>query len=82
MIQNQKRHKRIGEGEVTGHVHEVIAEDAFVTGEQDERSLDAPSGTGIKHQEHKTIEVPPGKYRVYGQQEIDPDTEEARAVRD
>jgi len=77
-----KKHKRVGEGEVTGHAHLVTAEDAFVVGEQDERILDAPNGTEIVHEEHKTIEIPAGKYRVYGQQEIDPDTEEARAVRD
>ena len=76
------KHKRIGEGEVTGHVHTVLAEDAFVIGEQDERQLDCPSGTSITHEEYKTIEVPPGKYKVYGQKEIDPDTEEARVVSD
>ena len=77
-----KKHKRVGEGEVTGHVHQVLADDAYVVGEEDERELIAPSGTAVTHEEHKTIELPASKYRVYGQQEIDPDTEEARAVQD
>jgi hypothetical protein len=82
LLVEQTKHKRIGESEVTGHTHLVEAEDAYVVGDQDERELTAPSGTGIKHEEHKRIEVPADQYRVFGQQEIDPDTEEARTVRD
>lgn len=77
-----KKHKRIGEGEVTGHTHLITAEDAYVEGETDERLLECPFGTDITHEEHKTMEIPAGRYKIYGQQEIDPDTEEARAVRD
>jgi len=76
-----KKHKRIGEGEVTGHVHLVTAKDAFVVGEGGVRELKNPNTTNITHKEHKTISVT-GDRAVGTQREIDPDTEEARAVRD
>ena len=76
-----KKHKRIGEGEVTGHAHVVSAVDAFVIGEGEVRELENPNITDITHQEHKTITIE-GDRIVGTQREIDPDSEEARAVKD
>jgi len=77
-----KKHKRLAEGEVTGHSHVAVAEDAWVEGEGETRSLNAPSGTPVEHEEHKRFELPPGEYYITRQRELDPDTEEARAVVD
>ena len=77
-----KKHDRLAEGEVTGHAHRIDAPDAFVVGDGDERHLTAPNGTGVTHEEHKRFELPPGDYEITRQREIDPDTEEARAVAD
>lgn len=77
-----KKHKRLAEGEVTGHTHRVAASDAWVEGDGEERSLEAPSGTPITHEEHGTEVLPPGQYHISRQRELDPDTEEARAVKD
>jgi hypothetical protein len=79
---NDEKHKRLAEGEVTGHAHVVTAEDAWVIGTEDERELEAPSGTEVTHEEHGPISLPAGAYVVRRQRECDPDTEEARAVRD
>jgi len=76
------RHKRLAEGEVTGHSHQAVADDAWVTGDGEKRRLTAPSGTEVKHEEHHTFSLPPGEYDVTIQREIDPDTDEARAVAD
>jgi len=76
------RHKRLAEGEVTGHSHVAVAEDAWVDGDSERRQLSAPSGTDISHEEHRTFTLPPGEYNISRQREIDPDTEEARAVMD
>jgi len=72
----------LAEGEVTGHAHRVSASDAIVYGEGLERELHAPNGTGVSHEEHKTVELPPGEFDITIQREIDPDTDEAMAVRD
>jgi len=79
---SQKRHKRLAEGEVTGHAHVATARDAWVEGDGDVRTLSAPSGTPIEHEEHKRFELPRGSYDITRQREIDPDTDEARSVAD
>lgn len=69
-------------GEVTNHHHTAVAEDAEVYGEGDERELVAPTGTAVTHEEHGTQTLPPGQYRISRQREIDPDSDEARAIED
>lgn len=79
-----KKSKILAEGEVTGHAHRVSAEDAWVIGEDTDevKTLSAPSGTEVTHEEHGTINLPADDYDVSQQREIDPDTEEARRVAD
>jgi hypothetical protein len=77
-----KKHKHLAEGEVTGHHHTVLADDAFVVGTDIERQLYAPTGTPVIHEEHGERFIPPGDYIIDRQREIDPDTEEARRVAD
>ena len=78
----KRRDNHLAEGEATGHAHRATAPDAVVYGDGDERTLDAPNGTAIEHEEHAEGTLPPGEYDVCKQLEIDPDTEEARAVKD
>ena len=77
-------HKRLAEGEATGHFHAAVAENSVLFGDSEgtPRRLDAPSGTDVVHQEHGTITLPPGSYDRSIIQEFDHAAEEARNVID
>ena len=64
----------LAEGEVTGHAH-AIADPAVTSyvGVDGVLYLDAPKGADVKHEEHATITLPPGKYRVIRQREYTPE---------
>jgi len=74
--------KCLAEGEVTGHFHVAVAKDVEVFGEGIDRELNAPTGTDIVHEEHKTITLPPGQFTIKRQREIDPEDAEIRFVKD
>jgi len=79
------KHKRLAEGEATGHSHTAVADDAEVYAENEtvfDRELRTPSGTEITHEEHKTIKLPAGEYDITIQKEFDPMEREIRQVRD
>ena len=73
----------LAHGEATGH-HHSFGSDAGVallevpTGE---RFLRVTKAASLEHQEHTTIDVPPGVFRVIRQREFD-DAEEWRRVQD
>lgn len=76
-------HRRLAEGEVTGHYHEALAPDAVLYQEADGgMTLSAPNGTEVRHQEHGPLLLPPNQYRRELVREYDHFAEEARAVRD
>lgn len=75
-------HKRLAEGEVTGHFHVATARTATLYDDDGQIVLDAPRGTNVTHQEHATVYVPPGQYDRLIVQEFDPFEEEIREVRD
>lgn len=78
-----QKNKILAYGEATGHYHAATADDAIVSDNGDgTMTLDAPRGTEIVHQEHKTIHVEPGQYVRKIVQEYDHFAEEAREVRD
>ena len=64
-------------GEATGHVHAVPAEAGelleVTTGDRVDRYLRLRSRTQLTHQEHGTIDLDPGVYRVRIQSEYVPD---------
>lgn len=68
-------------GEVTGHAH-AIAEDEVTMLEVDGgiRYLDVQMDAFLRHEEHGTIPLAPGLYRVVRQREYSP--EEIRNVAD
>jgi len=77
-------------GEVTGHAHAIVAplDDVILTeiitqSDQDEmaeRFLKVQREVALSHEEHATINIPPGNYRVTIQREYSP--EELRRVAD
>ncbi|HEY0006210.1 MAG TPA: hypothetical protein VGB17_15630 [Pyrinomonadaceae bacterium] len=72
----------LAEGEATGHYHAAVAPDVQVWEYDGGLILDAPSGTEVTHQEHKSILIPPGVFDRSIVQEYDHFAEEAREVVD
>lgn len=64
----------IAEGEVTGHVHELVGERVELYGDKAEvifaRIMDAPAE--LRHAEHSTQTIAPGVYRIVRQREYQP----------
>ena len=64
----------LAHGEVTGHYHGIKNRVAkFYQAESGERFLDLSKPSDLTHQEHATITLPPGKYRVRQQREYTPE---------
>lgn len=64
----------LAHGEVTGHAHAIHEPSVKSFVDQDGRLiLDAPEGANVIHEEHSTITLPPGKYRVIIQREYRPE---------
>ena len=82
----------IGRGEVTGHRHRFAIEDRVTMFRDESLALDIPTqlyvghvnvgaaGASLLHEEHDTIILPTGTYRVRRQREFD--CGEARVVAD
>ena len=70
----QPRHGRLvlAEGEATGHVHAIAEPDAREFRVGDERYVLIRSAAQLIHEEHATIDLPPGAYRVVIQREYVP----------
>jgi hypothetical protein len=56
-------------GEATGHAHRVEGGAVFDVGGT--RFIEASSGARVVHEEHETIELPEGSYRIVRQREYD-----------
>lgn len=60
------------EGEMTGHAHRLAGSGAQVFVEPGNRQyVDVIDLTPLIHEEHNTIEMPPGKYEAVRQREFD-----------
>jgi len=63
-------------GEVTGHAHAIASRAAELTetelGERFLRVL-AEGGVALRHEEHATIQIPQGDYRIRQQREYSPE---------
>lgn len=73
-------HKILAEGEATGHAHR--ASGAVLYEHEGVLYLRANSADTITHEEHATVKLPAGDYRIGIVREYDPFTEEARNVQD
>ena len=70
-------------GEVTGHAHAVVGDVEFLAADLEdleERFLRVEGEAAIVHEEHDTIALPSGNYRVVRQREYTP--EQIRTVAD
>jgi hypothetical protein len=63
--------KVIAEGEVTGHSHR-LSEGRVLEDKMGDLFLQVARAARILHQEHHTITLPPGRYRVVRQREYTP----------
>jgi len=78
---NRKNGKIVlAEGERTGHAHVIVAPKIKWIEANDKRYLDASTGFTVQHEEHGTIDLPAGQYRVWQQREYHPSA--IRTVRD
>ncbi len=74
----------LAEGETTGHAHRIteVAGVTFREGADGMFYLQNREKLSVTHEEHNTVSVPPGIWRVRKVQEYDHFAEEARAVAD
>lgn len=74
----------LAHGEVTGHAHEVLGEAELFTSSDltdlEDRFLRVEQDARLVHDEHATLNLPPGNYLVRRQREYTP--EEIRQVAD
>jgi hypothetical protein len=63
----------LAHGEVTGHAHVVESEEASLVSEEEAQELfllvHGTEAVALVHEEHETLDVPPGAYRVVRQRE-------------
>jgi len=71
----------LAHGEVTGHAHRIkeLQADVFM-GAAGTRFLRAAEPVNLTHEEHATVSIPPGAYRIVQQREWD--GADSLAVRD
>lgn len=80
---NKSGNLTLAEGEVTGHSHTLDKECGTLFRDNlNQLWLETNKTTTIKHQEHKPVTIPKGKYKIGIVQEIDPFLEEIQSVRD
>ena len=58
-------------GEMTGHAHRAEGENVTVLATSRGKVIDARKAFRVVHEEHETIEIPEGFYRVVRQREYD-----------
>lgn len=66
-VTRSKRGVVLAEGEVTGHAHRIASRHAkLYRDESDARYLRVmgPAPVALAHEEHSTVKIPPGNYRV------------------
>ena len=70
-------------GEHTGHAHTLVEDDTYELLIKDmKKYLKVYKPTQLNHQEHHTITIEPGIYRIDIEREIDPFEGKIREVRD
>jgi hypothetical protein len=69
-------------GEVTGHAHRVTSGTVEFLKFQAKTYLRVIDTATLKHEEHKTIVLPPGDYEYGNTSEYDYDLEESKRVAD
>jgi hypothetical protein len=62
----------IAEGEKTGHAHAIVGDDVELYEREGTLFVSVSYGAHIEHEEHATLELPPGTYEVVRQREYEP----------
>jgi hypothetical protein len=75
-IEREKGRIVLAHGEATGHAHAVDHPNAKFWEAGDDRYLEIPEPTELRHEEHGFIPLAPGVYQVIRQMEYDPDAME------
>jgi hypothetical protein len=70
----------LAEGETTGHAHVIEGVEVFE--EEGIREFATKTPATVKHEEHKTVEIPSGNWQSDKVVEYDHFAEEAKKVRD
>lgn len=76
-------HTTLALGEATGHSHVTDRGKQITTGDAEESDrltgearkflvVEGDESAQLTHEEHNTLEIPPGTYEVLGQREFDP----------
>lgn len=65
-------HSIVQEGEATGHAHQFVGDVAVLYEDGDVKFLEALHDTPVSHEEHATITLPKGFYKVVRQREYTP----------
>jgi hypothetical protein len=66
----------LAHGEATGHAHTIEDRDSadwWVLPDGEQQYLEVAKGAEVVHQEHSTIALPAGRYRVTRQREYSPE---------
>lgn len=62
-------------GEVTGHAHRIASPTVSVWSVGEQRYIHVEAPADLTHEEHGTITLPAGDYRVIRQREYEPERE-------
>jgi hypothetical protein len=74
-VKRSKRGVVLAEGEVTGHAHRIPSRSATLyRSETDQRFMKVGGSrpVALNHEEHTTVNIPPGNYRVHIHAEYQP----------
>lgn len=69
LVERDKGRIILAYGEVTGHAHAITESWAKLFESADQRFLELPQEATLVHEEHSTITIAPGTYRVVRQRE-------------
>jgi hypothetical protein len=81
-LKSDSRGVVLAEGEATGHYHGIKSKYARLHERAGKIYLEALKKVTLRHQEHKSIEIPPGVYEIGRVQEYDYLTQISRPVAD
>ena len=70
-VQSAKNNVVLAEGEVTGHFHRLKGKNMLVSEFRGNKFLELKDSADLVHEEHDTLKIPEGKYKVMLQREVD-----------
>lgn len=71
ILGESKKEVILAYGEVTGHKHKLVSEQILEVIYPDGRYIELEQEGSLTHEEHDTLQIPPGTYKVLIQREVD-----------